>query len=338
MKHSKQVLVVVLAVALVLAVCVARARKAAREGFATRDTIFVSIASYRDKGCMATVRDMFAKARYPDRIFAGICEQNTGDAGEACTSFKNSKNVRTISIPHTEAKGPTYARYLCSTLYRGETYFCQIDSHTKFVKDWDAVAIDELGKCKSKKAVLSGYPHSDTHDLGERSVPILCESSWNASGIPQLKASVKSANEVARSPEPSPIPFTSGGFIFGPGGMLREVPYDPGLPDLFVGEEVLYTARLWTSGYDIYSAKRNIVFHFYVRKGAARWHNDRADWKASQRASESRVRRILGLEEPAIKPGEDAYGLGRARAIAEYWAYSGLDPATKTSSSRAKFC
>jgi len=35
----------------------------------------------------------------------------------------NKKNIRMININHTEAKGPTYARYLCSTLYKDEVIF-----------------------------------------------------------------------------------------------------------------------------------------------------------------------------------------------------------------------
>ncbi len=36
-----------------------------------------------------------------------------------------------------------------------------------------------------------------------------------------------------------------------PGSMwlLQEVPFDPELPYLFMGEELLYSARLWTHGW-----------------------------------------------------------------------------------------
>src|SRR5260221_13345699 len=37
--------------------------------------IFVSIASYRDTECQWTVKDLFEKARHPERVFAGICWQ-----------------------------------------------------------------------------------------------------------------------------------------------------------------------------------------------------------------------------------------------------------------------
>ncbi len=42
--------------------------------------------------------------------------------------------IRTITIPFADAKGPTNARHLAATLYRGEDYFMQIDSHTSFIQ------------------------------------------------------------------------------------------------------------------------------------------------------------------------------------------------------------
>ena len=36
----------------------------------------MSIISYRDPGCAATLADLFAKAAVPNRIYAGVCEQN----------------------------------------------------------------------------------------------------------------------------------------------------------------------------------------------------------------------------------------------------------------------
>lgn len=300
-------------------------------------TIFVSVASYRDLSCSATIKDMYEKAKHPERIFVGACEQNATDANEACVppNFEHFKNIRKISIPHTEAKGPTYARYLCASLYRDESYFMQIDSHTTFVKNWDEILIAEHNATPNPKTgILTGYPHdSRAHGLDEQSIPILCDSKFGENGIPSFLASVK---------KPSPdgkhfaVPFTAGGFVFGPGKMVRDVPFDPYLAHVFQGEEVLYSARLWTHGYDFYTARRNVIFHKYERKGEKRWHHDNSDWHVVQKASLQRVKRLLHLEEPYIT--NDPYGLGSLRTIDAYWNYAGLDPKTKTSKSKEKFC
>jgi [Skp1-protein]-hydroxyproline N-acetylglucosaminyltransferase len=303
-------------------------------------TIFVSCASYRDHKCMATIKNMFERAKHPARIFVGVCEQNTQDARESCTpsSFKYHANIRRLTIPHVEAKGPTYARYLCSTLYRGETWFMQIDSHTTFARDWDVKAIRNIVACPSKKAVLTGYPHDiSTYGIDEKSVPLLCNSKWNDDGLPQFEAAVKSKEDLDTK-QHWPVPFTAGGFVFGPGSLVAEVPFDPNLDHLFQGEEVLYSVRLWTSGYDFFSSKENIVFHAYTRKDEPKFWEDIKDWSAPQKKSASRARRILGLEEPAIPAGADPYGLGNARTLAEYWKFAELDPDSKTSKSKEKFC
>lgn len=329
---------------MLIATCVLLVALTPREPFVEADardaeTIFISVASYRDTACMATIRDMYAKAAHPARVYVGICEQNTASPKESCVpaSFKHHANVRRISIPNSEAKGPCYARYLCSTLFRDETYFMQIDSHTTFVDDWDAKAIAALKKCPSDKPVLSGYPHdAKTYDIDEESVPMLCDSFWNDSGLPQFKAVIKSKTDFKGTP--LPIPFTSGGFVFAPGQLVRDVPYDPNLPHLFQGEEILYSARAWTNGYDVFTAPANIVLHKYYRKDEPKFWSDLTSWRKTQQASETRAKRILGLASPVIPPGSDPYALGTVRGIAAYWAFAGLDPSAKTSKSKATFC
>ena len=310
-------------------------RALAREGFEAADktpTIFVSIASYRDIDCHMTLQSLFANAADPARVHVGVCEQNTKAGAEACMppDFEWHDNVRRISLPHKEARGPTYARYLCSTLYRGETYFCQVDSHTRFTKGWDARAIAMLKACPSLKPVLSHYPH-DWEESGKGTaaagVPVLCKSMFNNEGMLTFNAVTLPASTT-----PKPVPFTSGGFVFGPGSMVREVPYDPDLPHLFTGEEILYSARLWTSGYDFFTPTDNLVYHHYYRNEAAKFWDD-LDYTAQQNATLAKVKAILAGAMPKYR-----YGMGSARPLEDYWAFAGVDWASQTSASEAAFC
>ena len=132
------------------------------------NTIFVSIASYRDSVCSTTVESLFSMADNPKDVFVGICQQNNCNEDQECVNSNSSiisnyiKNIRTIRIPHYEAKGPTWARYLCSTLWDGEKYYFQIDSHTKFIKGWDTKCINMINLIKnsglSQRPVISHYP------------------------------------------------------------------------------------------------------------------------------------------------------------------------------------
>ena len=39
-------------------------------------SIYLSVASFRDEHCPATLTDAFAKARDPDKLFVGLVQQN----------------------------------------------------------------------------------------------------------------------------------------------------------------------------------------------------------------------------------------------------------------------
>ena len=308
-----------------------------------RPTIFVSVASYRDDKCARTLKELFSKAKYPDRIFVGIVEQNSDSDLEKCLAGKESvvphKQVRRISIPHTEAKGPCYARYLASTLFRGETFFMQIDSHTTMVKDWDEKCVTEIEACPNPtKAILSMYPNDDgEYNVNTTQIPVMCGAKFNEQGLPIFEASMKPASYVGSKPRENG--FIAAGFFFAPGRFLRDVPFDPALLHLFQGEEILLSARAYTNGYNIYTPRVNICLHYYLRKDSSKFWDDvdQEEYKRLKAASESRARRILGLEQPAIEPGTDNYGLGTVRKINQFWNHVGINPATKETD-KLKFC
>lgn len=69
-----------------------------------------------------------------------------------------------------------------------------------------------------------------------------------------------------RTTRDSPAPFIGAGFFFAHSSFLADVPFDPYVPWVFMGEEILESLRMWTWGYDIYSPTRNVLSHFYVRR------------------------------------------------------------------------
>ena len=318
--------------------------KTRREGFlgaSPPETIFVSVAAYRDADCSQTVRDIFEKADKPERVFVGICEQNTDDAEEDClppSLSKYKKNVRRLTIPNTEAKGPTYGRaLLANVLFGGETYFMQIDSHTLFVPGWDTISIEELKKCPNpQKAILSHYPRSWTEyeeavkpDSG---VPVLCKSKIDpGTGVPNLEAVILKPGK-----KPRRVPFVSGGYVFGPGRMVRDVPYDDTLDFVFVGEEILHAARLFTAGYDVFTPTRNVCTHFYGRENRPKFWNDLSSQKTIQEKSNKKVRRLLKFDQPPIDGYK--YGFGDERTLDAYYDFARIDPNARTVNSADEFC
>lgn len=337
-----------LVIAAVLAIIVLVARKlkkgGKREGFLGANppkTIFVSVAAYRDSDCSDTIRDIFTKAEHPERVIVGICEQNSDDSTEDCLppSLKQyKKQVRRLTIPNTEAKGPTYGRALiANVLFGGEDFFMQIDSHSKFCPNWDTIAVEEHAACPNpSKAILSHYPRSwteyDEACKPDSGVPVLCKTKIDpGTGLPNLEAVI-----LKPGSKPRRVPFVSGGFVFGPGRMVKDVPYDPTLDYVFIGEELMHAARLFTAGYDIYTPRKNVLTHFYGRQEKPKFWTDLASMKSKQEESNVKVRRLLGFEQPPIEKYE--WGFGSKRTLAEYYKYAHIDPIARTTDSASSFC
>ena len=297
------------------------------EGFQQRmhPSIFVSIPSYRDGECSKTLESLFTKADLPQRVYVGLCQQNKEDA-EDCACLLHASQIRTITLSHTAARGPTYARYLVSTLYRGEDFFLAIDSHTRFAQGWDTKLIAML-EAKPGKALLSHYPPAHEHSM-QQQVPTLCKSKWNDTGLPTFESQYTVADGRR-------VPFVAGGMMFAPGLLLTEVPFDPNLHDLFQGEEILYSARLYTSGWDVYTPTQNLLTHHYERPNAPKYWQDRPDYVIQQKASIQRARALLGL---AGTPLQDNMPMGNLRTLQQFWEFAGLDPITQKSVSEQLFC
>ena len=335
--------------AVVVAICVLVYEAPLFEGYRTdvlgstnqprRPTIFVSVASYRDSECSKTIQELFGKAKYPERVFVGVCEQNSDDPSERCSGkhdTKYDKQIRTIRVPHTEAKGPCVARYACSTLFGQEDFFCQIDSHMIMVPDWDEKAVAEINACPDPtRSIISMYPNDyGTYTVESKEVPVMCKAKFGTShGLPIFEAAMKQPSWLGNAPRPNA--FIAAGFLFASGDFPRLVPYDPHLKQLFQGEEILLSARAWTSGFDIFSSRVNITLHHYLREDKPKFWNDKgSEYEAEKAASERRARQLLGLEQPPLT--SDKYGMGHVRTLDEYWKFAGVDPINKTATK--SFC
>jgi hypothetical protein len=315
--------------------------------------IFVSIASYRDDVCSTTLDSLYTMADKPDRVYVGICQQNKNEEDDdidcVTKGYQDHPRVRIIRIPHFDAKGPTHARYLCSTLWNGEEYFLQIDSHSKFVKGWDTLCIGMLSNIKnkglSKKPVLSHYPKEistyDEHNYGTKNnVTRICKSFFNDRGM----ISFMGSEEMNSNNIPYMTPYIAGGMLFCESYFLKELPFDPNLPFLFVGEEILHSIRFYTHGWDIFTPTENIIFHEYTRKDKPKIWTDNPYY--SDIPAFDKVKYYLKLvvnndkdfNDKDFKDKDfkdkvvnylqfnlDKYGLGKTRTLEDYYNFAGID-------------
>ena len=124
-------------------------------------------------------------------------------------------------------------------------------------------------------------------------------------------------------------PFIAGGMMFCESYFLKELPYDPNLPYIFVGEEILHSIRYYTNGWDIFTPKENIVFHEYTRAEKPKIWTDNPYY--SDMDAFNKIRYIIGLDDndskltTEMKVDIDKYGLGKTRTLQEYYELTGID-------------
>jgi hypothetical protein len=307
------------------------------------NTIFISIASYRDDETPKTILSAFNKAKNPYRVFLGICQQNKESDIDCINNdlIKNKlnpillKNILVNRIDYTEAKGPTFARYLCSLLYRGEKYYMQIDSHIQFAQNWDEICVNSINIIKneglSTKPVLSYYPkhyekNTEVLDNDPENVPRICKSVINDRNM----VTYNGAEILQKANLPTKSASIAAGTFFCEGYFLEEVPFDPELPDLFTGEEVLFSARMWTHGWDIFNFNKNVTYHYYTRAKDPKFWDDNKQQNDSN--AFRKVKYILNLEntkledlDTSLRQNVNKYGLGKERTIQQFWDFCGIN-------------
>ncbi len=291
--------------------------------------IFVSVAAYRDPELIPTLRDCIARARYPEHLRFGICRQYA--RGEAPLPNLAPSRVRAIDVPWQRSRGACWARARIMRLWDGEPYFFQIDSHHRFVQDWDRVLLEQLERTGADRPILSTYPigYDPDRPLGPPTPTRLQFDHFTSEGNVIFRYRVLKPRE--RRGGPIRARFLGAGMLFTLGRFVEDVPYDPEL--YFLGEELTLAIRAFTHGYSLFHPSEHVLWHQESPHLRRRHWQDHTAAVASapsgaQRdaASLERVGRFLA--DPFVGP----YGCGTLRTFAEYEAYAGLDFARRTAS------
>lgn len=284
-------------------------------------TIFVSIAAYRDPELVPTLADCVARARWPGELRFGLCWQHGED--EAPPTPPAGGRMRVIDVPWRQSRGACWARAQCMSLYDGEDYFLQLDSHHRFAQDWDAVLLDQCERSGAARPLLSTYaPAYDplVPTPATEAPTVMRFDRFTPEGIALCRF-----GPVPEKPGRAPIRarFVSAHLLFAPGRFVEDVPYDPDL--YFIGEEIMLAIRAFTHGYDLFHPGAHVAWHEYTRKLRSKhWDDHRADsgvevpWHARDSASLDKVRRFLSA------PGIGRFACGEIRGFADYEAYSGI--------------
>jgi hypothetical protein len=292
------------------------------------DTIFVQVAAFRDPEYLPTLHSMIARAEYPERLRVGACLQYDWDEDEGCfdLGYPKGLEVDEIRVDALSSQGLGWARSVTQSLYQGEQFTLQIDSHTRFVQGWDSKLLQMWKQLRNKQAIITHYaPRYDINGgRNRKTFSGMGAKNWRLGTLWFDHAPVYS---VADPPTKPPVAaFISGHFLFGSGEMIERVPYDPWLQRH--GEESSMSVRLWTHGYDFHCPNQVIMWHRAARGARVTEIEMMADYE--KRAERSAMRACVLLagqtsDDPEIVQDLEHYGLGSARTLSQYQEWAGVD-------------
>ena len=294
--------------------------------------ILVQIASYRDFQLIPTIEDMIAKAKNPSNLVFGICWQY--DDTEEITKYDNNPQFRVSKHHYSESQGLGWARNVTNSLYDGEKYTLQIDSHHRFVQNWDEIVLEDYNEALkiSNKPVISTYctPFDPTKDKSTWTDAPCLMSQYEFSNdrllmsMPWYIHDYKTRKNIIRART------ISGHFYFVDGKFIEEVPYDP---EIYFGgytEETTLSLRAFTSGYDFFSPYRMVMWHEYTRNYRPKHWEDHGTKSETKKTSGERdaharnkTRQLFGTQEYGIDL--EKYGLGNVRTVHDYEVFGGFD-------------
>jgi glycosyltransferase involved in cell wall biosynthesis len=290
--------------------------------------IFIQIASYRDPQLLPTIKDCIEKAKNPKKLVFSIAWQHSPeDEWDNLDEFKKDKRFKIIDINYKDSQGACWARNQLQQQYDGEEYTLQLDSHHRFVENWDEEAIKMIKQLQKKgheKPLLTGYVSSfdpDNDPAGRVLQP------WKMNFdrfIPEgavffIPATIDDYQERT---EPVPARFYSAHFCFTLGQFSIEVPHDPEY--YFHGEEISIAVRAFTNGYDLFHPHKVLVWHEYTRKGRKKQWDDDPVWVTRNNNCHKRNRKLFEMDGEVKDIDFGVYDFGTKRTLAEYEAYSGL--------------
>ena len=290
-------------------------------------SIFISIASYRDPELTRTINSAIENANNPEDLYFGVVIQ---ELPKKVPDLTKIKNIKIIEMSPKAARGAGFARALAMDLYDNQDYFLQIDSHTIFTPGWDSECINQLklaqDKSKNNKIIISAFPQP--YIIESNRVNVLKQSKdYAVYPTKQIPLQRKNGDWTAKRVEfenndtlPEISTTVLGGFMFATGNIVKEVPYDPEIS--FLGEELCFAVRAWTRGWDIYSPKKVILYHFYFRANYSKVWLDtnirKISWKELEDQSKDKQKHVLTGKEPGI------YGIGKKRDIKKYENITGI--------------
>jgi len=304
-------------------------------------SIFVSVAAFCDPWLVQTVRDACAKAEHPERLVFGVFEQDTDSRQAELQSIVHGHNakLRYLDVHPAQSRGVSWARSAVFSLYQGEDYLLQIDSHMLFEPQWDRQLLFQYTDLlrTSSKPIISVYPWGfEMRDDVATPTPSTSQATLVLRPVPSTvlhpnNVTIRFHAEQVLAHGPVLGCHLAGGFIFTSGDFVQQVPYDPYM--YFYGEEQSLSLRAWTKGWDIWHPMKIPIYHLYKQPNQPnRGHHWHVDWESLRdykhyELTALSTERLVQLVDCQANLG--VYGLGAQRTLEEYARFAGINYAQR---------
>lgn len=287
--------------------------------------IFVQIAAFRDPELNKTIENCLEKASSPEDLVFSICWQHDPkDEWDTLDRWKGDPRFKVIDILDVDSKGACWARNLLQQQYAGEEYTLQIDSHMRFIQDWDKEMIEmhrSLVESGVEKPLITTYA---TEFFVDRDTDLKPEP-WRMDfdrfapdGVVHTRpATPDNWQELT---EPVPARFYSAHYAFAYGAFVEEVPHDPEY--YFHGEEISVGVRAYTWGYDLFHPHKSLIWHEYTRRGKPHHWDYVPGWGDHDHRSHEKNRELFGIGCERVDFGK--YGFGPVRPLEDFERFAGI--------------
>lgn len=256
-------------------------------------SIYVSIASLFDPELEYTLNDIFSNADNPDDIYIGLAITSVDDDvidfmkdfySYIEDKFKDNKKLQMKLIHGIENHKIGIGRNTAASMYSGQDYFLQIDSHSLLEKGWDTQLIDlhkkAVQETNNEKTVLTAYISGYWHTVDGRvpsngftRYPIQCPGS-RVSGygneeskitIFPLMQDISLYKELPELMNQAFIPSPKFNAQFAFGNKYFAENRGLGNDIIFWEEEIIQSIELFDMGFSlVFPNTRLKVMHFYV--------------------------------------------------------------------------
>lgn len=298
--------------------------------------IFIAIASHLDLELRNTILDCINKAKYPQNLVFSVClqyDEREGTHENCIDDLVKLYNIKIKKYHYSVGQGGCWARQIAQQAYEGEEYSLQIDSHIRFIQNWDELIINDYEDLKSKgipKPLLSycSPPYFRDDEKGI-DTEFKYKKELDKMDIVKIRRIVPDLwldyggyrNEVNTGFKNINVPLLYGGFVFSHGMWVVDVEQDP--EHYYTGEELALSIRSFTKGYDIFTPKQIITWHrTFSGKVACLKH-----WQVhGNLVGDEKHRHAIGRLRKLIFGGDlGKYGNGTVRTIEQFMDFSGVD-------------